>query len=141
MLFTSYLSLIMLRNPKFCPTAEMLASDGSIKPLFYSSKKKMLQKQLISDDGEVVESKMVEIGVRKPLPLSHFIRLEESSSDYDFENLQKAGIELKPFTGKFVTLGIDTLSQLADTIEDAPAPQPNTINQESKNLDSNESNI
>lgn len=131
----------MLRNPKFCPTAEMLASDGSIQPQFYSSKKKVLQKQLISDDGEVIESKMVEIGVRKPLPLSHFIRPEESASDYDFENLQKAGIELKPFTGKFVTLGIDTLSQLADAVEDAPAPQPNTTNTNTINFNENESNI
>lgn len=131
----------MLRNPKFCPTAEMLASDGSIKPQFYSSKKKVLQKQLVSDDGEVVESKFVEIGVRKPLPLSHFIRLEESSSDYDIENLQKAGVELKPFTGKFVTLSIDTLSRLADSIEDAPAPQPNSVNNNIINFEENESNI
>lgn len=112
----------MLRNPKFMITEEMLISDGSIKPQFYSSQKKVLQKQLVNDDGKVVESKMVEIGVRKPLPLSHFIRPEESAEDYSYENLRDSGIELKPFTGKFVTLGIDTLSAFSEHIEDAPQP-------------------
>lgn len=92
-------------------------SDGSVKPQFYEGSRKIVQRTLTDERGNILENKNIEIPSKRPLPDSHFLHDGELVSDYDVENLQKAGIQLQPFTGSFVQLSLDELSHVSDVLE------------------------